>query len=66
MAVAIAAVASCQVGLDQTLQYVKQRRMFGRRLGDLQYPALKVPCLPSVGACVCVPLTRAALASWLN
>lgn len=45
MAVALSAVASCEVALDQTLEYVKRRTMFGRRLGDLQYPAIKV-CRP--------------------
>jgi len=42
MAIAVAAVAACEVALDQTLEYVQHRRMFGKRLGDLQYPALKV------------------------
>ena len=39
---ALSAVASCEVALDQTLEYVKRRTMFGKRLGDLQYPAIKV------------------------
>lgn len=42
MAVAISAVAASEVAADQTLAYMKRRQVFGRRLGDLQYPAITV------------------------
>ena len=39
---AISAVAASEVAADQTLAYMKRRQVFGRRLGDLQYPAITV------------------------
>ena len=48
LAIAVGAVAQCQSALDCTLDYVRERRVFGRSLGEFQNTKFELAALAAI------------------